>query len=128
MKQAVGIFAVMLVIGIALGGRGVLPSTKPLGKLVTSQEARDLHQFYADLATIVRDDSQLATTAQFRQCQALAVDCLQSNGDLGSLSQLNEPINKILTDAFGGTVPDAALTPDLRGKLADALDEVSNKF
>lgn len=128
MKLAAGIFAVCLVIGIAMNGQAVIPSAKPLGKLVKAEDAVRLKQFYLDLATIVKDDSQLTTMSQFRNCQSLAVDCLQANGDFGTLKQLNQPINAILLDAFGGSAPDADLTPELRSKLAAALDKVSSKF
>ena len=128
------VFASLLLVGIGMAtweGGGILPSTKPLGKLVTRQQASELHEFYGALASVVESSDAIATTGDFRGTQILAGRIMQDSlGPSASLASINKPINEMLVTAIGidGEVPDAEIGPEMRRKLVAVLREISEDF
>ena len=126
------VFASLLLVGIGISSwDGIaLPTTKALGKLVTRQQASELHEFYAAMASVVSSGA-IDTTSEFRNTQILAAKIMQESiGPSASLAEINQPINKMLIDAIGvdGEVPDADIDPEMRVKLVDVLREISEDF
>ena len=108
-------------------------SVHPLGKLVSRQQAVDLKEFYSAMAIVVGSTNDIASTGDFRDTQLLAVKIMQANtpGHLAGLEKLNGPINERLVAAIGddnGEVPNAPLTAELRRKLQQALEKISEEF
>ena len=126
------VFAALLLVGIGLATweGGILPSTKPLGKLVTRQQASELHEFYGAMASVVSSGA-IDTTSNFRNTQILAARIMQDSlGPSASLASINKPINEMLVTAIGidGEVPDAEIDPEMRRKLVAVLREISEDF
>ena len=126
------VFASLLLVGIGISSwdGNALPTTKPLGKLVTRQQASELHEFYSAMASVVSSGA-IDTTSEFRNTQILAAKIMQESiGPSASLAEINQPINKMLIDAIGvdGEVPDADIDPEMRVKLVDVLREISEDF
>ena len=134
MKTAV--YACVALLGLGIVGQwGLLdfvPGSRPLGHLVTRQQAKDLGEFYAALAKVVGSTSDIATTSDFRNTQILAAKIMQANtpGHLVGLEKINGPINERLVAAIGvdGEVPDGPLTAEMRAKLQKVLDKISEDF
>tara|TARA_Y100001973_G_C5209218_1_gene344303 strand:+ start:35373 stop:35678 length:306 start_codon:yes stop_codon:yes gene_type:complete len=101
--------------------------------MVTRGQASELKQFYAALATVVGSPTDIRSTGDFRDVQALGVKILQENSRDGmkGLERLNRPISDRLVEAIGneeGEVPDVPLNASLRSKLQKALDNISAEF
>jgi len=130
------VYACVALLGLGIVGQwGLLdfvPGSRPLGHLVTRQQAKDLGEFYAALAKVVGSTSDIATTSDFRNTQILAAKIMQANtpGHLVGLEKINGPINERLVAAIGvdGEVPDGPLTAEMRAKLQKVLDKISEDF
>jgi len=135
-KTATWFFGLVLVAGLVIQS-GTLdfgpffPSTKPLGRLVTSRQAVELRSFYDAMSRVVGNSGRIRTTSEFRNFQKVAVDILQEiDPGLSGLGKLNKPVEERLVDAIGqdGEIPDAELSPELRSRLSSALKRISDEF